>query len=132
MDTAPTVGKPPVRQKRRGGTQPGAIAVHCAHTRMARLDELNPNPRNPNQHPPEQVKLLAKIIQTTGWRASIVVSKRSGLITKGHGRYAAAQLLGVDSAPIDEQHYESDAAELADLIADNQIAEMASLDTETL
>lgn len=71
----------------------GGVPVFCAHDAIVPLKDLRPNPKNPNQHPPEQIKLLASIIRATGWRAPITVSKRSGLVTKGHGRLMAAQLL---------------------------------------
>ena len=33
------------------------------------IEELVPNPRNPNTHPEDQVKLLAKIIKFQGFRS---------------------------------------------------------------
>jgi len=93
---------------------------------------LQPNPRNPNQHGDKQVALLAKIIRAQGWRSSIVVSTRSGFVVKGHGRLAAAKLLKVEQVPVDMQDYGSEAEELADMIADNRIAELADLSTEAI
>ncbi|NBR87399.1 MAG: hypothetical protein EBT61_18165 [Verrucomicrobia bacterium] len=72
------------------------IAVHCSHDRMVAVTEIVANPRNPNKHPAKQVALLAKIIRHQGWRAPIVVSKRSGFVVAGHGRLAAAQPLAAD------------------------------------
>ena len=95
------------------------------------LAELRPNPRNPNRHPDEQIKLLAKIIETQGWRQPVKVSTRSGMIVSGHGRYQAAQLLRCP-VPVDFQDYESEEEELADLTADNRIAELAENDEEML
>src|SRR5690606_12942742 len=43
----------------------------------------------------------------------------------------AAQKLGETDVPVDYQHYDTEAAEWADLIADNRIAELADVD-ETL
>lgn len=104
----------------------GSVPVFCAHDAIVPLKDLRPNPKNPNQHPPEQIKLLASIIRATGWRAPITVSKRSGLVTKGHGRLMAAQLDDLTDAPVDYQDYASEAEELADLTADNRIAELAT------
>ena len=81
----------------------GSVPVFCAHDAIVPLKDLRPNPKNPNQHPPEQIKLLASIIRATGWRAPITVSKRSGLVTKGHGRLMAAQLDDLTDAPVDYQ-----------------------------
>lgn len=47
----------------------GSVPVFCAHDAIVPLKDLRPNPKNPNQHPPEQIKLLASIIRATGWRA---------------------------------------------------------------
>lgn len=63
-----------------------------------------------------------------GWRAAIVVSKRSGLVVKGHARLEAALLRGWDQVPVDEQEYATENDEVADLVADNKIAELAESD----
>lgn len=110
----------------------GGVPVFCAHDAIVPLKEIQPNPKNPNQHPPEQIKLLASIIRATGWRAPITVSKRSGLVTKGHGRLMAAELEDLTEAPVDYQDYASEAEELADLTADNRIAELATTDNKLL
>ena len=106
--------------------------VYCAHTEMAPIGSLVPNPRNPNTHPASQVKLLAHIIDAQGWRAPITVSNRSGFITKGHGRLLAAQHLGLTDVPVDRQDYADEASEWADMVADNRIAELAEIDDTAL
>jgi len=108
------------------------IEVHCAHTEMVPLAKLVPNPRNPNRHPEKQIQLLAKVIAVQGWRAPITVSRQSGFIVRGHGRYDAATLLEAGEAPVDFQDYESEAAEWADLIADNRLSELSQMDTGIL
>jgi len=85
------------------------------------------NPRNPNKHPQEQIKLLATIIRSQGWRAPITVSRQSGYVVRGHGRLAAAILLGTEVVPVDYQNYATEAEEWADLIADNRIAELSAI-----
>lgn len=114
-------------------TKPKAITedgfkVFCAFDSLEAIDALKPNPNNPNKHPKDQIKQLAKIIKFNGWRAPITVSKRSGFIVRGHGRLAAAKELGATSVPVDFQEYDDDASEYADLIADNQIAELSATD----
>lgn len=108
------------------------IPVYCAFDELADIGSLKPHPRNPNRHPESQIALLAKIIKAQGWRAPITVSNRSGYIVRGHGRLLAAQLLGVKQVPVDRQDYASDEEELADLIADNRIAELAEMDSTML
>jgi hypothetical protein len=107
-------------------------AVHCAHDALVPLGKLKPHPRNPNKHPPRQIQLLAKLIAHQGWRAPIVVSRRSGLIVSGHGRLDAAKALGLKEAPVNYQDFESEEEERAHLIADNKIAELAEIDNEVL
>ncbi len=109
-----------------------AISVHCAHDKIVPLSKLKPHPGNPNKHPPEQIALLAKVIAAQGWRNPIVVSNRSGLITKGHARREAALALKCSTVPVDYQDYATESEELADMIADNRIAELAEADRSML
>lgn len=108
------------------------VPVFCAHDAIVPTKDLQPNPKNPNQHPPEQIKALGAIIRATGWRGPITVSTRSGLIVKGHGRLMAAELEDLTEVPVDYQNYASEAEELADLTADNRIAELATTDNRML
>ena len=101
--------------------------VHCSHTELVPIDDVKPNPRNPNTHPALQIQRLAKIISEQGWRAPITISKRSGLIVRGHGRLSAAMLLGLKKVPIDYQNYNTEAEEHADMLADNRIAELSEI-----
>ena len=108
------------------------IPVFCAFDKIVPVGEVKPNPKNPNQHPEEQIDLLAKIIQAQGWRAPVTVSTLSGLVVRGHGRLMAAIHAGLSHVPVDYQHYDSEEAETADLIADNRIAELAEIDNKML
>ena len=110
----------------------GSIPVFCAYDEIIPTAKALPNPQNPNKHPDKQINLLAEIIKQQGWRAPITISTRSGYIVRGHGRLMAARLLGAESVPVDFQHYDSDAAEKADMIADNKIAEFSDLDDDIL
>lgn len=104
------------------------ISVWCSFDKLVDIVDLRPNPKNVNAHPDVQVALLAKIIRKQGWRNPIVVSKLSGCIVKGHGRLQAAQLLKVEKVPVDFQDYKDQASELADLMADNRLSELAECD----
>ena len=108
------------------------MKIRCKHTKKVPIEELVPNPRNPNTHGEGQIKLLAKIIDFQGWRSPVVVSKQSGFVVRGHGRLLAARHLGLESVPVDFQDYENEAQEHADLVADNRIAELAEMDRGTL
>jgi ParB-like chromosome segregation protein Spo0J len=104
------------------------MKIRCKHTKKVPIEELVPNPRNPNTHPEDQVKLLAKIMEFQGWRSPVVVSNLSGYMVRGHGRLLAARILGLETIPVDFQDYDNEAQEHADLVADNRIAELAEMD----
>lgn len=108
------------------------VPVFCAHDAIEPIEKLVPNPKNPNNHPADQIALLARIITSTGWRQPITVSTRSGFIVKGHGRLMAAKEAGLLEVPVDYQNYATEAEEYADLVADNRIAELAEIDKALL
>lgn len=123
--------EPLKRAEPRATTQDGLL-VYCSFDEILPLSEIHPNPKNPNRHPPEQIKLLAHIIKEKGWRAPITMSRRSGLIVKGHGRLEAARAAKSGYAPVEWQDYASETDELEDLMADNRIAELADMDDEAV
>lgn len=110
------------------------MAVRCAFTRLARVSELQANPRNPNKHPAPQIELYAKILKHQGIRRPAVVSKESGLIVTGHGLVETLRFLAVRDCPIDEQSFRGSKPgapgpdELAHLLADNSLPQLADLD----
>jgi Predicted transcriptional regulators len=108
------------------------IEVWCAYDKLVKVEELLPNPKNPNTHPTNQIKLLAQNIQYHGWRHGIVVSKLSGFIVAGHGRLDAAKELGVAIVPVEYQDFASEDNELAVLVGDNRLAELSTLDLNSL
>lgn len=104
------------------------VPVWCSYDAIVKMDDLKPNPQNPNHHPESQIKKGAKILKGNGIRQAIVISKRSGLITKGHGRRLFGIEAGLSEFPVDYQDYESEAAEWADVLADNELALEAEID----
>jgi len=86
------------------------------------LNDIVPYGENPKEHPQEQVDKIASSIQRFGWDQPIVVDG-NGTIIKGHGRYQAAQKLGLEEVPVIEQPDLSDAEARAARIADNRVAE---------
>ena len=106
--------------------------VFCAHDKIVPIKELRENPLNPNKHPDDQIRALAAIIKATGRRQPNTESPRSGQNEKGHGRHSAAKYGKFKEAPVDYQNYASEEEELADLMADNRIAELAEIDSVKL
>ena len=106
------------------------MEIKCSYTELRDPLTLVANPRNSNKHPKKQIEQLSRIMAANGFRSPIVLSKRSGFIVKGHGRLQAAILGGWKQVPVDIQEYENEAAEVADLEADNRIALLAEIDDE--
>ena len=106
--------------------------IRCSYDELVPIEDLKPHPRNPNTHPVEQLNLLAKVISHQGWRAPIVVSRRSGFIVAGHGRLEAAHYMELATVPVNYQNFDSEADELAHLVADNKLPEIAILDSDIL
>lgn len=104
------------------------MQIHCAYDKIKAIKTLKANPENPNVHPQKQVELLAEIMAYQGVREAIVVSKRSGLVTRGHGKLMAAKLNGWTRFPVDLQDYDDEEQEYADMVADNEIARLAKTD----
>jgi hypothetical protein len=57
------------------------------------------DPRNPGKHSRIQVRAIARSIEAFGFNAPILVDKRNQIVA-GHGRYEAAQLLGLERIPV--------------------------------
>lgn len=106
--------------------------IRCAHASVQAPSDLHPHPKNPNKHPPKQIEMFVSILGFQGWRRPITVSTRSNFVTKGHGALEAALAAGYTEVPVDYQDYESEEQELADIVADNQLARMSEMDTGKL
>lgn len=101
-------------------------AVRCHYDKLEEPTSLQPNEKSEwHEHSKEQLDLYWKIMMETGVRRAIVVSKRSGKITKGHGQRLAAIAHACPRVPVEYQDYDSDEQEIADLIADNRLAKFA-------
>ena len=106
--------------------------MYCSHDEIVDIMKVIPNPKNPNMHPERQIEILSQVIKAQGWRKPITVSKRSGFVVSGHGRLQAAILLGALQVPVDYQDYANEAEEWADLVADNRISELSTINEDLL
>jgi hypothetical protein len=66
--------------------------------RLVPIAGLHPDPRNPRRHSRIQVRAIARSIEAFGFNAPVLVDKRNQIVA-GHGRYEAAQLLGLENIP---------------------------------
>lgn len=106
--------------------------VRCAYKEIMKVEELKPHPANPNTHPPTQIELFISILQFQGCRRPVTVSTLSGYVTRGHGMILAYKEMGWEEIPVDYQDYDSEEAELADIVADNQLAKLSEMNTGKL
>jgi hypothetical protein len=106
------------------------MKIKCLYDKLVPVEDLKPNPKNPNKHSKSQIKTIADILDYQGWRLPIKVSRLSGMVTSGHGRIEAAKLNNWKEVPVNYQEYESPEQEYADLVADNTLAALAELDRD--
>lgn len=102
--------------------------VNCLFSRMVAIEKVKPNPDNYNVHPDEQIEMLAGVLRVNGWREAIVVSNRSGMVVKGHGRLQTAKFMKLKKVPVEFQDYRDEQSENADMISDNRIAQHSYAD----
>ena len=107
------------------------IQYRCAYQELVSPEALVPHPRNPKRHPESQIAALTEYIARAGWLHRVTVSLLSGRVVAGHARVEAAKRLGC-LVPVEYQAFDDDAAELAHLLADNRLAELATVDTDML
>ena len=92
---------------------------------------LAPNRRNARTHSKKQISQIADSIKAFGFLVPILTDEHRNIIA-GHGRYAAAQLLGLEKVPVISVEGLSPAKKRALALADNKIAENAGWDREIL
>jgi DNA modification methylase len=94
-------------------------------------EELKPRRSNPRTHDARQVRQIATSIEKFGFVNPILVDGRNELIA-GHGRLAAAKLLGMGDVPTLRVDHLTPAQIRAYVIADNKLAENAGWDRKLL
>lgn len=93
--------------------------------------DLHPHPRNARTHSKRQIKQIAASIERFGWTNPVLIDEQDQIIA-GHGRVAAAKLLGKTAVPSIRLENMSEAEIRAYVIADNRLAELAEWDKEIL
>jgi ParB-like nuclease domain len=94
-------------------------------------DKLRPYPNNARTHSQKQIRQIAKSIERFGFCNPVLVDDNNQIVA-GHGRVAAAKLLGLDSVPVVRLSHLSEAEKRAYILADNKLAERAGWDRELL
>jgi DNA modification methylase len=93
--------------------------------------ELEPYPKNARIHSEGQIAQIAKSIQQYGFTIPVLTDEQ-GRIIAGHGRVAAAKVLGLTEVPTMTAEDWSEAQRRAYTILDNKIALNASWDNAIL
>lgn len=92
---------------------------------------LKPYDRNARTHSKKQIRQIADSIEEFGFTNPVLIDG-TGRIIAGHGRVAAAKLLGIDEVPTIRLENMSEVEIRAYVIADNRLAELADWDDEIL
>ena len=98
---------------------------------LADIGTLVPYARNARTHSPEQVAQIAASIREFGFLSPVVTTK-DGTILCGHGRFYAAQKLGLKKIPCIREDHRTEAQRRAYIIADNKLSLNAGWDEEML
>src|SRR5215216_6209085 len=99
--------------------------------RWIAVDALKPSAHNARTHSKKQIRQIADSIAAFGFVVPILIDDR-GVIIAGHGRHAAAKLLGLQQVPVIKVRGLSEAKLRALALADNKISENAGWDREVL
>lgn len=92
---------------------------------------LNPRATNPRTHSKKQIEQIAQAIRKFGFTNAVLIDQNGGVIA-GHGRLAAAKLIGHSEVPTVCLADMSEDEIRAYVIADNKLAENAGWDKRLL
>lgn len=98
---------------------------------LADVEELIPYTRNARTHSSAQISQIAASIKEFGFLAPIVIAEDNTILC-GHGRFYAAQKLGLKKIPCVKESHLTEAQKRAYIIADNKLSINAGWDDELL
>ncbi len=98
---------------------------------LADVEDLIPYARNARTHSAAQITQIAASIKEFGFLAPIVIAEDNTILC-GHGRFYAAQKLGLRKIPCVKESHLTDAQKRAYIIADNKLSINAGWDDELL
>jgi hypothetical protein len=108
-----------------------ALSIDRHKITQARIRDLLPNANNARKHSPRQIAQIARSIERFGFNNPVLIDGNSQILA-GHGRVAAARILGLNSIPVLKIEHLTDAEKRAYVLADNKLAEKAGWDAEIL
>ena len=98
---------------------------------LADVEELIPYARNARTHSSAQITQIAASIKEFGFLAPIVIAEDNTILC-GHGRFYAAQKLGLKKIPCVKESHLTEAQKRAYIIADNKLSINSGWDDELL
>lgn len=98
---------------------------------LADVEELIPYARNARTHSSAQITQIAASIKEFGFLAPIVIAEDNTILC-GHGRFYAAQKLGLKKIPCVKESHLTEAQKRAYIIVDNKLSINAGWDDELL
>jgi DNA modification methylase len=107
------------------------LANNRLSVRWIPLAELQPCASNPRIHSRRQIAQIARSIETFGFVVPVLLDA-GGQVLAGHGRMAAAKLLGCTEVPAISLDHLTDAQAKAFMIADNRLTENSEWDDQLL
>src|SRR5712672_2694277 len=99
--------------------------------RLLTVKEIKGNPRNARTHSRAQILQIADSIKACGFGSPLLVDETLTLIA-GHGRFKAAELLGMGDIPAVQLLGLSETQKRVLALADNRVGENAGWDRELL
>ena len=90
------------------------------------ISTLKPYARNARTHTNKQIRQIAASIETFGWTNPILIDQDRQVVA-GHGRLAAAKLLGLEEIPAIRLSDLTEVQVQAYVIADNRLARAGRL-----
>ena len=88
------------------------------------IQNLRPHPQNARTRSKHQIRQIAESIRAFGFTNPVLVDAQNGIIA-GHGRVAAAKLLGIREVPTIRLDQLTEEQIRAYIIADNKLAQNA-------
>lgn len=98
---------------------------------LADINNLIPYARNARTHSEEQVAQIAASIREFGFLSPIIISEDHTILC-GHGRFYAAQKLGLKKVPCIKESHLTETQKRAYILADNKLSLNAGWDDEML
>ncbi|WP_299084142.1 ParB/Srx family N-terminal domain-containing protein [uncultured Ruegeria sp.] len=100
-------------------------------SKMVTLSSLRPYGNNSRTHSQSQINQIVASIREFGFTNPILIADDMTIVA-GHGRFLAAEVLGLDKVPCVKLSGLSETKRRAYVIADNKLAEQAGWDKELL